>query len=173
MSTTAEWVEVSEHINIASYAFFVPILVLWSGLLARTLVQKDREKFYGLIVICILMIVYLVTSIAGWQLNYTYYNRDYKGDMNHRVVLNQSILGLIFILSTTFNLAHWIFAFSYLALSHRLQLVAKDLPEDTHDCRLNIANIIFCLINVALPAISWIYTSKGEYKVANIAYYLT
>ena len=164
MSTTAEWVEVSEHINIASYAFFVPILVLWSGLLARTLVQKDREKFYGLIVICLLMIVYLVTSIAGWQLNYTYYDRDYKGDLKHRVVLNQSILGLIFILSTTFNLAHWIFAFSYLALSYRLELTSKSLPEDTYNFRLNTVNVIFCMVNVAIPAMVWVFDTKGEYK---------
>jgi hypothetical protein len=61
---------------------------------------------------------------------------------------------------TTFNLAHWVFAFSYLALSYRLELVSKKLPEDAYNCRLNTVNVIFFLFNVAIPAMIWVFTMK-------------
>ncbi len=77
-----------------------------------------------------------------------------------------------FTINTTFNLAHWVFAFSYLALSYRLELISKNLPEDTHNCRLNTANVIVCLINVAVPAIHWVLHIKEENKAALITYYI-
>jgi hypothetical protein len=61
-----------KHINFVSYGFYVPTLALWIGLLGRMLISKDREKFYGLIVISVLMIVALIASIVYWQLYYTY-----------------------------------------------------------------------------------------------------
>ena len=57
MPTHAEILKVYENLKITSHAMFVPSLALWLGILARTLVSKDRCKFHGLIVICILMIV--------------------------------------------------------------------------------------------------------------------
>ncbi len=74
-----------------------------------------------------------------------------------------------FTANTTFNLAHWLFAFSYLVLSYRMELKIKGQPEDTHNCRLNMVNIIVCLFNVAIPAIIWIYFMKDQYEVATIA----
>jgi hypothetical protein len=65
-------------------------------------------------------------------------------------------------MNTTFNLAHWLFAFSYLALSYRMELTAKNLPADTHNCRLNTVNILVCLFNVIVTAIYWINSVKGE-----------
>ena len=59
--------------------------------------------------------------------------------------------------NTTFNLAHWVFAFSYLALSYRLELISKNLPENTHNRRLNTVNVIVCLVNVAISAIYWVF----------------
>jgi hypothetical protein len=84
---------------------------------------------------------------------YTYQDRNIKGDLNHIDLANQILNACSFTLDTTFNLAHWVFAFSYLALSYRLELISKNLPEDTHNCRLNAVNVIVCLINVAIPAI--------------------
>jgi hypothetical protein len=55
-----------------------------------------------------------------------------------------------------------------LALSYRLELISKNLPEDTHNRRLNTANIIVCLINVAIPAMYWEFRMKEEYKAAYI-----
>ena len=69
----------------------------------------------------------------------------------------------------TFNLAHWVLAFTYLVLSYRMELTTKKLPADTHNCRLNTVNILFCLFNVIMPAIYWICFAKGEYKAAIIA----
>ena len=57
MEVSAESVEVLDHINIASYVLFLPTLALSYGLLFRMLSSKDREKFFGLIVICVLMII--------------------------------------------------------------------------------------------------------------------
>ena len=71
---------------------------------------------------------------------------------------------------TTFDLAHWFFAFSYLVLSYRIELTAKKLPLDIYNCLLNTVNIIVCLFNVVVPAIVWIYNMKGEFKVAEIAF---
>ncbi len=75
-----------------------------------------------------------------------------------------------FTLDTTFNLAHWVFAFSYLALSYRLELISKNLPEDTHNCRLNTVNVIVCLINVVIPAMIWLFDSKNNLKAEIITY---
>jgi hypothetical protein len=76
----------------------------------------------------------------------------------------------VFTTNTTFNLAHWVFAFSYLALSYRLELISKSLPEDTHNCRLNTVNLVVCLVNVAIPAIYWVFNMKEEYKAKTITY---
>ena len=105
-----------------------------------------------------------------WQLNYTETLRNYNGDLNHVDLANQILQACGLTLSTTFNLAHWVFAFSYLALSYRLELFSKDLPENTHNRRLNTVNVILCLVNVAIPAIYWVFFMKEEYKAAFITY---
>jgi hypothetical protein len=56
MSTAAE-IKVYKQIDTASYTFNVPPLALWIGLLAKTLISKDRNKLTPLIVISILMIL--------------------------------------------------------------------------------------------------------------------
>jgi hypothetical protein len=57
-----------------------------------------------------------------------------------------------------------------LALSYRLELISKNLPENTHNCRLNTVNVIVCLANVAIPAIYWVFDIKDEYNAATITY---
>jgi hypothetical protein len=70
----------------------------------------------------------------------------------------------VFTFNTTLNLAHWVFAFSYLALSYQLELISKKMHENTHNCRLNTVNIIFCLVNVAIPAMVWVFDTKVKIK---------
>jgi hypothetical protein len=118
--TESEYLKAYKQINIASYAFFFPIIVLWIGLLLRMLISSDREKFYGLIVICILIIVSFVASIIFWQLHYTIWDKHYKQDLNHVDLASHMLQACCFTTYTAFNLAHWFFAFSYLALSYRL-----------------------------------------------------
>jgi hypothetical protein len=115
------------------------------------------------------MIVSLIADIVVYQLSYTYYVRNYNGDLKHINLANQVLEACNFTAYTTFNLAHWFFAFSYLVLSYRMELTAKKLPADTHNCRLNTLNILVCLFNVILPAIVWIYQAKEKYKAAFIA----
>ena len=134
------------------------------------LISKDRDKLTPLIVVFILMILNLVAAIVSWQLWYTYNDRNYNGDLNHLDLANQILSACAFTTNTSFNLAHWIFAFSYLALSYRLELLSKGLREDTHNCRLNTVNAIVCLFNVAIPAIKWVFTMKREYKAGEITY---
>ncbi len=99
---------------------------------------------------------------------FTFNHRNFNGDLNHIDLANQILEALIFTANTTFNLAHWVFAFSYLALSYRLELISKNLPEDTHNRRLNTVNVIVCLINVTIPAIVWVLSMKDEYKAGYI-----
>jgi hypothetical protein len=67
-----------------------------------------------------------------------------------------------FAYTTTFNVAHWLLAFSYLALSYRIELIAKKLPEDIHNYKLGAINTLVCLINVAAAALYW-YFSIGSH----------
>ena len=53
----------------------VPNVILWIWVFARTLRQKDRAKFFGLTVICVLMIASMIASIVLNQLNYTRHYR--------------------------------------------------------------------------------------------------
>ncbi len=57
-----------------------------------------------------------------------------------------------------------------MALSYRLELISKNLPANTHNYRLNTVNVIVCLINVAIPAIVWVFNIKKEGKAAFITY---
>ncbi len=134
------------------------------------LISKDKDKLWGLIIICVLIIVSFVAGMVSYQLDYTQGYKFYKGDLNHSDLYFQMAQACNFTSNTAFNLAHWFFAFSYLALSYRLELIAKKLPEDTHNCRLNTVNIVVCLLNVAVTAIIWIYTIKGDYKADLITY---
>jgi hypothetical protein len=134
------------------------------------LVQKDRSKFYALIFLCVLMIVSMIASITNQQLLYTFNVRYSEGDLNHIDLANQVLYACQFTSSTTFNLAHWLFAFSYFVLSYRIELITKDLPEDTYKSRLMKVNILVCLYTVVIPAIVWIYAIKDEVKIAEIAF---
>ena len=161
-SSPEEYIEAYDHIKIATYCFSVPSLALWTGLFARVLISKDRDKLNGLIIICILMIVTQAAGLALWQLSYTYVDRFFTGHLKHFRHALWITQACTFTTTTAFNLAHWILAFSYFALSHRLELIAKGLPESTHNCRLNTFNVVVCLFNVAVPAIAWAYQMKGE-----------
>ena len=108
--------------------------------------------------------------IVYYQLVYTYQDRNYKGDLNHIDLANQILRACNFTANTTFNLAHWVFAFSYLALSYRIELISKNLPQNSHNRRLKTVNLIVCLINVAIPAIVWVFNRQEEYKAADITY---
>jgi hypothetical protein len=57
MSTAAAEPKVFKELDTASYALNVPPLALWTGLLARMLISKDRDKLVPLILISILMIL--------------------------------------------------------------------------------------------------------------------
>ncbi len=148
MSTAAAELKVFKELDTASYALNVPPLALCIGLLARMLISKDRDKLTTLIVISIFIILFEVANIVLWQLYYTYNLRDFNGDLNHIDLANQILNACAFILNTTFNLAHWVFAFSYLALLNRLELISKNLPENTHNRRFNTVNVIVCLQRV-------------------------
>ena len=113
------------------------------------------------------MIVSLIAAIVLWQLNYTLSNKIYKDDLNQPE--NLLMLACACISYTMFNMAHWTFAFSYLVLSYRMELTAKNLPEDTYNCRLNTVNILVILFTVVVSAIVCIFAAKRENKATNIA----
>jgi hypothetical protein len=115
------------------------------------------------------VIVSLIANIVGSQLAYTYTYRNLNGVLNHYDLAVMMLQACGFTSNTTFNLAYWLFAFSYLALSYRMELTAKKLPEDTHNCRLNTVNILVCLLNVIVTVIYWICDVKQDKKAAIIA----
>ncbi len=57
MPPTAAQLKVYKNAKTASYALNVPPLTLWTGLLARMLISKDRDKLVPLILVSILMIL--------------------------------------------------------------------------------------------------------------------
>jgi hypothetical protein len=87
-STDEEVIEAYKEINIASYITNVTTLVLWIWVFVRILRQQDRSKFFGLIVICVLMIVSLIADIVLNQLGYTYTYRNETGGLNHYDLAN-------------------------------------------------------------------------------------
>ncbi len=98
-----------------------------------------------------------------------YIYRQIIGDLYHADLLNWMIQACNYIYFTTFNLAHWLFAFSYLVLSYRIELTMKGLPEDTHNFTFNSVNILVCTFSGVVPGIFWIYNVKEEYKARDIA----
>ena len=70
----------------------------------------------------------------------------------------------------TFNLAHWLFAYSYLAMSCQIELFRKDMPPDHYSFQIKILNFLVCLYNVIVPATVWIYEAYDKRKAAEIAY---
>ncbi len=68
------------------------------------------------------MIISLIASLVYWQLNYNYHDRLLDEDLENYNFAVQILLSCSFTTNTTFNLAHWFFAFSYLVLSFRIEL---------------------------------------------------
>jgi hypothetical protein len=61
-------VDIAKAILISSYPTTVPTFCLWTGVLGRIMVQKEKARFWPLIVISILMIVSQIASMLYWQL---------------------------------------------------------------------------------------------------------
>jgi uncharacterized membrane protein AbrB (regulator of aidB expression) len=101
---------------------------------------------------------------------YTFYDRSYEEVLYHQDLFFQTLQAFEFLSYATFNLAHWLFAFSYFVLSFRIEMTTKDLPEDTHKFRLVAVNTIVCLFNVAVPALVWIYSVKEKEKAEDIIF---
>ena len=68
----------------------------------------------------------------------------------------------------TFNLAHWVFAFSYLVLSYRIELIKNNLPVETYSRQINTANILVCAFNVIVPVIAWLFSALYDDKASFI-----
>jgi len=84
---------------------------------------------------------------------YTYFGKLFSGGVERYELVQEIVLGCFFTTNTALNLAHWVFAHSYLALSFRVELVLKGQSEHKYNRQLNAINVIVCLLNVALPAI--------------------
>ena len=69
-STSEEDVKVALDLKVTCYVTTVPTLALWTGVFVRIMIQKDKDKFFALIIICVLM---LVSQIANIVLNELYY----------------------------------------------------------------------------------------------------
>jgi hypothetical protein len=94
--------------------------------------------------------------MGSWQKEYKTAKESFEESKSYVDFINQSDKPLMFTYSTSYNLAHWFLAFGYLVVSFRIELKTKNLPEETHNCKLNTVNILVCLFIVVIPAISWI-----------------
>ena len=65
VTVTAEDVKIYRNVNIASYATGIPGLIIWLLLLVRILLKK--AKIWGLILICVLMILFWIAIIMTSQ----------------------------------------------------------------------------------------------------------
>ena len=154
--TPAEYLKALDVIRIATYALCSLPLASYIALLGWMLYKKDRRNLTPLIIVCVLMILYLAAVIVMNQLWYTFSKPD--GDLTWTE--SQIINGCYFIVNATFYLAHWVFAYSYLALSFRLELAKNKRPENTYNRLLNTVNAIVCLLNVAILAVYWVLAWK-------------
>jgi len=67
---------------------------------------------------------------------------------------------------STFAVAHWIFAFSYYAISLRVELTVKKLPPERNDKRLNTLNVLVILLTVLIAALAeWLLVSNDLWGV--------
>jgi hypothetical protein len=108
----------------------VPGLVIWIGVTARIVVKK--AKLCRLVLICCLMIVFEIALIVILQIQYTYFLKVYEGQEINIEFYNQLFNASEFLNITAFNLAHWLFAFNYWALSYRVELTKNVcLPTST------------------------------------------
>jgi len=112
-----EEIKVFKQINITSIATTAPNLVLWFWVFHRIMRQTDRAKYRWLIAVSVLMIVSMIASIASFQIDYTFNVRRIDGSLDRYKLATNLLLTCYFISNTTFNLAHWIFAFSYFVLA--------------------------------------------------------
>jgi len=103
-----------------------------------------------------------------WQLSLTYNEREYHGELSHPKLAKQILSACIYTSNAPFYLAHWIFAYSYLTLSIRLELLSKKMPTNTYKRRLITANVLVCLFNVTVPAGFWVVDDKENLKGARI-----
>jgi hypothetical protein len=60
------------------------------------LISKDRDKLVPLIAISILMILSLAALTVYWQLEYTYNDRNYNGDLKNIDLANQILSACAF-----------------------------------------------------------------------------
>jgi len=159
MPATAEEDKALLDINIACFVTCFLNVLLWMYVLVKMLIRKATAKFFALIIICVLMITAQIANVVYTQLIYTMYHRYYKGVLKHPKVVFQLIEAFIFICYTTFYLAHWLFAFSYLVLSYQIELNAKRQPLNIYNRRLNAVNITVCLLTVLLQLLAWVFNS--------------
>ena len=118
------------------------------------------------------MIVSQIANITQQQLDYSYFVTANKEDRYLNEFERNMLQACYFISSTTFNLAHWFFAFSYLVLSYQIEITKEKLPEDTFSRLLNALNIVVCIFTLAVQAIIWVFAVKKAYKAADIADYV-
>ena len=94
-----------------------------------------------------------------YQVQYNYYNKLYQWQEINQVLYLQAINATEFLNTAAFNLAHWLFAYNYWALSWRVELIKNRMSPDIYNCRLNTINIVVSLITVLIPAIDWVLFS--------------
>lgn len=118
------------------------------------------------------MIVSQIANITQQQLDYSYFVKANREDRYVNEFERNMLQACYFITQTTFNLAHWFFAFSYLVLSYQIEITKEKLPEDTFSRRLNALNIVVCIFTLGVQAIIWVFAVKKAYKAADIADYV-
>ncbi len=89
-------------------------------------------------------------------MQYTYFSKQFEGQDINLELFNQVQHAANFLVISTFNLAHWLFAYNYWALSCRVELIKNRMSPDLYNCRLNTLNIAVSLINVLIPAAYWV-----------------
>lgn len=109
------------------------------------------------------MIVSQIANITQQQLDFSYFVRASKEDRLINEFEGNMLQACYFTSSTTFNLAHWFFAFSYLVLSYEIEITKEKLPKETFSCRLNALNFLVCMFTLSVQAIIWVFAVKKKY----------
>ncbi len=117
-------------------------LLIWIGILTRTII--NIAELCGLVLILCLMITCEISLIVLNQKQYTLFNKVYERHDINVILYYQNDLASMLLDIATFNLAHWLFAYNYWALSWRVELIqtvclltsiTADLTLSTSWCR--------------------------------------
>ena len=135
-----------EKIFVGSCCMHGPLIIIWSYITYNSHFVSDLQVIT--LVACLLAISALTNLIIDAQ--------SFKND--NAIFINPLRICMQYAFFSTFDIAHWIFAYSYYAISQRIK------SKETHKLnkRLKETNIVMLLLNLVVPAVYCIFLTTKK-----------